>query len=123
MNVYLLILITCLCTLGGQLVLKRAVDSLKPLLQVGAAEFVLGAALSPLVMAALALQVLGYVSWLFVLSKEQLSIAFAISGSTLYLLTAAASWYLYDERLTLVQWAGLILISAGVVMVTCRPST
>lgn len=121
MNVYLLILITCLCTLGGQLILKRAVDSLKPLMQAGALEFILGAAFSPLVMTALALQVLGYVSWLFVLSKEQLSIAFAISGSLLYLLTAAASWYFYDERLTLVQWAGLGLISAGVVMVTYRP--
>jgi undecaprenyl phosphate-alpha-L-ara4N flippase subunit ArnE len=118
MNTYLLILITTLCTIGGQLILKRAVTGLKPLLESGPIEFLFGAATSPLVIAALSLQVLGYVAWLFVLSKEKLSIAFALSGSTLYLLTAIASWYFYGERLTLWQWLGFILISAGVVLVT-----
>lgn len=120
---YLLILITTLCTIAGQLVLKRAVNSLKPLLQEGPVSFLFGAAVSPLVIAALALQVLGYVAWLFVLSREKLSVAFALSGSTIYLLTAAASWYFYGERLTGAQWFGFVLISAGVVLVTWRTST
>ena len=123
MSVYLLILLTTICTIGGQLILKRAVMGLKPLLQTGAIEFLVGAATSPLVIAALGLQILGYVAWLFVLSKEKLSIAFALSGSTIYLLTALASWYYYDERLTPWQWLGFVLISAGVVLVTRSTTT
>lgn len=122
MNAYVLIFITTLCTIAGQLILKRAVAGLKPLLELGALQFLFGAATSPLVIAALFLQVLGYVSWLFVLSKEKLSIAFALSGSTLYLLTAIASWYFYGERLTAGQWLGFVLISTGVVLVTSRSS-
>lgn len=118
MSVYLLILFTTVCTIGGQLILKRAVTGLKPLLQSGPIEFLFGAATSPMVIAALSLQILGYVAWLFVLSKEKLSVAFALSGSTIYLLTAIASWYFFDERLTPWQWLGFLLISAGVVLVT-----
>jgi drug/metabolite transporter (DMT)-like permease len=45
-------------------------------------------------------------------------VAFAVSGSFFYLLMAAASWFLFGERLTSTQWIGLVLISAGVLMVT-----
>lgn len=118
MGVYSLILVTTLCTICGQLILKRAMTGLRPLLAQGPIEFLWGAAQSPLVYAALALQVLGYVSWMFVISREKLSVAFALSGSTLYLLMAAASWYFYGERLGPAQWGGLALISVGVVLLT-----
>jgi undecaprenyl phosphate-alpha-L-ara4N flippase subunit ArnE len=118
MNVYLLVLFTTLCTICGQLILKRAVDELKPLLQTGIVDFLFGAATSPLVVIALSLQVLGYIAWLFVLSKEKLSIAFALSGSSFYLLMAGASWYFFDERLSGGQWLGLMMISVGVILVT-----
>jgi undecaprenyl phosphate-alpha-L-ara4N flippase subunit ArnE len=121
MNVYLLVLVTTLCTIAGQLILKRAVTGLKPLLVAGPIDFLIGAATSPLVIGALSLQVLGYVVWLFVLSKEKLSIAFALSGSSFYLLMAFASWYFFGERLSLAQWLGLVLISCGVILVTTMP--
>lgn len=117
---YLLILLTTVCTIVGQLILKRAVTGLKPLLASGPIDFLFGAATSPLVIAALSLQVLGYIAWLFVLSREKLSIAFALSGSTLYLLTAIASWYFFGERLSGWQWLGFVLISTGVVLVTTQ---
>lgn len=118
MSVYLLILLATMCTLGGQLILKPAITGLKALLQAGPIEFLLGAATSPMVIAALALQVLGYVAWLFVLSKEKLSIAFALSGAFFYILMALASWLLYGERLSTSQWLGLVMISIGVTLVT-----
>lgn len=123
MSVYLLILTTTLCTIAGQLLLKNAVTELKPLLQSGPIDFLIGAALSPLVIAALCLQMLGYVAWLFVLSKEKLSVAFALSGSSFYLLMAIASWYFFGERLDSTQWLGIVLISAGVVLITNAGST
>jgi len=121
MNVYLLVLVTTLCTIGGQLILKRAMVALRPLQAQGHLDFLFGAALSPLVWMALALQVLGYVAWMFVISREKLSVAFALSGSTFYLLMAAASWLFYGERLVPLQWLGLALISLGVVLVTWLP--
>jgi drug/metabolite transporter (DMT)-like permease len=121
MNVYLLVLVTTLCTIGGQLILKRAMVTLRPLQSQGNLDFLFGAALSPLVWMALALQVLGYVAWMFVISREKLSVAFALSGSTFYLLMAAASWLFYGERLVPLQWLGLALISLGVVLVTWLP--
>ena len=51
MSVYLLILTTTLCTIAGQLILKRAVTALKPLLDSGPIDFLIGAAFSPLVIA------------------------------------------------------------------------
>lgn len=114
-----LILVVTLCTVGSQLLLKRSVGDLAETLRAsGIWGFLMAAAVSPGVVAALAIQVTGYVLWLIVLTRAQLSVAFAISGSFFYLLMAAASWFLFDERLTGVQWGGLVLISVGVVMVT-----
>lgn len=118
MGVYALVLVTTLCTIAGQLVLKRAMGGLRPLLAQGPVDFLVGAALSPLVYCALALQVIGYVAWMFVISREKLAVAFALSGSSFYLLMALASWHFFDEKLGFAQWAGLVLISAGVLMVT-----
>lgn len=113
-----LVLIVTLVTIGSQLILKRGIgDVMSVLKNDGALAFVFSAATSPVVIAALALQGLGYVVWWFVITQERLSVAFAISGSFFYLVMAAVSWYLYDEKLNLFQWIGLLLITAGVLMV------
>lgn len=115
----LLILIVTFCTIGSQLILKSGVSTLTSLLRNdGIAAFLMAAATSPKVILALAIQGLGYVVWLFVLTQERLSVAFAISGSFFYLVMAAASWFFFDERLTLMQWFGLLLISGGVLFVS-----
>jgi drug/metabolite transporter (DMT)-like permease len=115
----LLILVTTLCTIGSQLLLKRAITGIAPILrESGVIGFMWAAATSPGVLLALALQVMGYLVWMLVLTRAQLSVAFAISGSFFYLLMAAASWWLFEERLTGIQWGGLGLISVGVLMVT-----
>jgi multidrug transporter EmrE-like cation transporter len=115
----LLILAVTLCTIGSQLLLKHAVSSIKGTLEdSGFAAFLFAATTSPGVLLAFAIQVTGYLLWLVVLTRSQLSVAFAVSGSFFYLLMAAASWFLFGERLTSTQWIGLVLISAGVLMVT-----
>lgn len=115
----LLILVVTLCTIGSQLLLKRSVGDIAVVLrESGIGGFLVAAATSPGVIGALAIQGAGYVVWMFVLLRSQLSVAFAISGSFFYLLMAAASWLFFGERLSLVQWGGLVLISAGVLMVT-----
>jgi len=114
----ILVLLVTLCTIGSQLVLKQGVGQITSVLKTeGALAFLLMAAQSPIVIAALAMQGVGYVIWLFVVSQERLSVAFAMSGSFFYLLMAAASWLLYGEKLSWGQWLGLAMISIGVLMV------
>ena len=119
MLTYLLIATTTLCTLVAQLVLKKAVNLpvMKAALSEGPLQFVVAAALHPLVWAALCLQVFGYVVWFFVLTREKLAVAFALSGALIYTITAFAAFYLYGERLTTLQWAGILMISSGVLLV------
>ena len=69
-------------------------------------------------MLAIAVQAVGFVVWVVVVSRVKLGVAFAISGAFFYLLMAAVTWLLYGERLTLWQWAGIALISTGVLMVS-----
>jgi uncharacterized membrane protein len=82
----------------------------------------MAAATSPIVISALTLQGIGYVIWLFVVAQERLSIAFAMSGSFFYLTLALMSWLLFDERLFISQWVGLVFITFGVVLVTAGQS-
>ncbi|WP_457095356.1 hypothetical protein [Lysobacter sp. P5_B9] len=119
MPTVVLILLVTLCTIGSQLILKSGVNSLVAVLKTeGVVPFLFAAATSPKVLTALSIQGAGYVVWLFVLAQSKLSVAFATSGSFFYLVMAAASWLVFGERLTAVQWAGLVLISCGVMLVS-----
>lgn len=119
----LLILIVTFMTIGTQLILKKAVGNIAGILKdSGVVPFLLAAVSSPYILLALALQATGYVLWMIVLTGERLSIAFAISGSFFYIVMAGASWYFLGERLSFAQWAGLVLITCGVVLVTLSPT-
>jgi multidrug transporter EmrE-like cation transporter len=112
---YMLILVTTLCTIGAQLLLKHGLRPIAATAITSKVDFLLQAAFTPWVWAALTLQVLGYVVWFFVITQEKLGVAFAVSGSFFYLIMALMSWALFDEQLAPVQWIGLVMISAGVV--------
>lgn len=119
MPTVVLVLLVTLCTIGSQLILKSGVNSLVAVLRnEGVVPFLFAAAMSPKVISALAIQGGGYVLWLFVLAQSRLSVAFAMSGSFFYLVMAGASWLVFGERLTLMQWGGLALISLGVILVS-----
>lgn len=119
---YLMIATTTVCTLAAQLILKRAVNSpgMRAELAEGPLQFILGAAVHPLVWLALVLQVFGYVVWFFVLTREKLAVSFALSGAMIYILTALLAWMFYGERLSAQQWVGIVLISAGVLFVAVQ---
>jgi drug/metabolite transporter (DMT)-like permease len=115
-----LILLVSLNTIASQLVLKNGLQRLEPPgggLS-GVVMFVARGAVSPYVIAAVGLQVLGYLLWWFVVIRVKLGLAFAISGSMFYLLMAAASWWVFGETLTALQWLGLVLVTIGVLCLT-----
>ena len=117
-EILMILFVTC-STLGSQLLIKHAVAQLAlrtpPL---SGMPWLLAAVLSPTVIAAIAVQGIGFLVWVVVVSRVKLGVAFAISGAFFYILMALATWLLYGERLTPWQWAGIALISAGVLMVS-----
>lgn len=124
MPTVLLVFIVTLLTIGSQLALKAAIGQVATVLsERGALAFIWAAMNSPGVLLAVSMQGIGFIVWWFVITQERLSVAFAISGSFFYLVMAIASWLIYDEKLNLQQVIGLVLITAGVLMVNLyKPS-
>lgn len=114
-----MILFVSCATLGSQLLIKRAVAQLAARTPAPTGvDWLIAALLSPSVIAAIAVQGIGFIVWVVVVSRVKLGVAFAISGGSFYLLMAAVTWMLYGERLNPWQWGGIALISAGVIMVS-----
>ena len=117
-EILMILFVTC-STLGSQLLIKHAVTQLAlrtpPLTGM---PWLVAAILSPTVITAIAVQGIGFIVWVVVVSRVKLGVAFAISGGSFYLLMALVTWLLYGERLSFGQWLGLALISTGVLMVS-----
>lgn len=114
----MIVFVTC-STLGSQLLVKRTVTmiALRDPVPTGL-QWLVAACLSPGVIAAVAIQGVGFIVWVVIVSRIKLGVAFAISGSFFYILIAAASCLLYGERLGPLQWLGLTLVSCGVLLMT-----
>lgn len=117
-EILMIVFVTC-STLASQLLVKRAVTQVAARDPVPhGIQWLLAAGLSPEVIAAVAIQGVGFIVWVVVVSRIKLGLAFAISGSFFYVLIALASWALYGERLAPLQWLGLALVSGGVLLMT-----
>jgi drug/metabolite transporter (DMT)-like permease len=106
----------------GQLLLKRgslALAGLNPL--TNWRTFASAAMTSPWIVSAVAVQVLGYLAWMVVVSRVKLGVATASAGAGFYILTALSAWAVFGESLSWVQWVGIVLITVGVVCVTLGP--
>lgn len=58
-------------------------------------------------------QFLGFMLWSYVLSKIELGIANAIVGSSFYILASLTGMLLFQEYLSVKQWMGILLVTAG----------
>ena len=103
-------------TITAQIILKKG------LLLLGGVQFSSGVMVeisriihSPYVMGAFVLQGTIALFWVYVLSRIQLVYLFTMSGAFFYILLALASWIVLGERLSLIQWLGVFMISFGVV--------
>lgn len=117
-EILMIVFVTC-STIGSQLLVKHSVARIAEASPVPVGLAWLSAIVqSPTIWAAVAIQGVGFLVWAAVVSRVKLGVAFAISGAFFYLLIAFASWYLYGERLAATQWAGIVLVSVGVLMVS-----
>lgn len=103
----------------SQLLLRRALNALgSPANLAGLPRFIGNAALSPWIYASVALQILGYVLWMLVVSREKLGVATASIGAGFYVLMALSAWLVYGETLSPLQWTGIVLVTLGVVCIS-----
>lgn len=118
-----MILLVSFATLASQLLLKKGVADIASLGGLPMGPMFLAKALqSPYVIAALVLQAAGYLVWILVVSRVKLGYAFAVSGAFFYILLAAAGVLLFQEKMTPLQWFGVLLITAGVICMNLKPA-
>jgi drug/metabolite transporter (DMT)-like permease len=103
----------------SQLVLRRGLQVLGSPANLAALPRFLGnAALSYWIYASITLQILSYVMWMLIVSREKLGVATATVGAGFYTLMALSAWLVYGETLSPVQWAGIALVTLGVVCIS-----
>jgi len=103
----------------SQLLLRRATHEIgTPAALAGLPGFIGKAALSPWIYASVTLQVISYVLWMLIVSQEKLGVATATVGAGFYVLMALSAWLIYGETLSALQWAGILLVTCGVVCIS-----
>ena len=103
----------------SQLILRRGLQDLgSPLNLLGLPRFISSAALSPWICASVLLQIVSYLMWMLLISREKLGVAAATVGAGYYTLMALSAWLVYGETLTYLQWAGIGLVTIGVVCIS-----
>lgn len=114
-NIFFVVIIA-FGTINAQLILKKG------LILLGGIDFSSGVMVeilrlmhSPYVMGAFFLQGIIALFWVYVLSRTKLIYLFTMSGAFFYILLALTSWIVLGEKLSLIQWVGVFMISFGVV--------
>lgn len=119
MNYLPLILLGVLLNAGAQLLLKEGMR------RIGYFEFAwanaipvgMQVAANPFVLLGIAAYVLSVVVWLLVLSRVEVSFAYPLL-SVGYIVNAIAGYYLFQEHLSVSRITGILIIVAGVYLVT-----
>jgi len=114
-----LILLGVLLNAAAQLLLKEG------MLRIGHFDFAwanaipigIQAAMSPFILAGLFSYVVSVVVWMLVLSRVEVSYAYPML-SIGYIVSAVAAYYLFHEELSVTRIAGILVIVAGVYLVT-----
>lgn len=103
----------------SQLVLRRGLQDFgSPAHLLGLSRFIGSAVTSPWIYASITLQVLSYVMWMLIVSREKLGVASATVGAGFYTLMALSAWFIYGETLSPLQWSGIALVTLGVVCIS-----
>ncbi|MDP9290851.1 MAG: EamA family transporter [Verrucomicrobiota bacterium] len=105
---FCVVLFAELCSIAGQIFFKHAMNQTHG----GASgKFV------PILLAGVAAMSLNFFLWLGLLSKFQLSFLYPFDGLGRVVLVVAAYFFL-KEKMTPALWVGVLLISAGILLVS-----
>ncbi len=119
MNYLPLIMLGVMLNAGAQLLLKEGMR------RIGHFEFVwanivpigLQVAVNVFILGGLLCYVVSVVVWLLVLSRVEVSFAYPLL-SVGYIVNAVAGYYLFQENLSLTRITGILIICAGVYLIT-----
>jgi undecaprenyl phosphate-alpha-L-ara4N flippase subunit ArnE len=111
-----LMAVSIACDVLGQIAFKIGADKLPAAGDVGLASFCRRMLGEPWLVVGIVVYILEFIVWIRVLALVPLTIAFPIASLNI-LGIALASHYLLGEVITRRQWAGAILITAGVAIV------
>ncbi len=114
-----LILLGVLLNAGAQLLLKEGMRRINHFEFVWAnlAPVGMQVAANPFVLAGLFSYVISVVVWLLVLSRVDVSFAYPML-SVGYIVNAIAAYYLFGEDLSLTRVSGILVITAGVYLIS-----
>lgn len=118
LKIFGLIVLNDLLDSISQLLLKKGVlqFGMTNIMLSNIAEFASRSLTSWLVMAGLTVGILNHFLWLVILYRVDLSIAMPV-GSTIYIFIPLLSIIFLNEHVTLLRWAGIFLIIAGIHLV------
>ena len=110
------IILSVLAVDTGQLLLKNGMNTIN-LVQGSYVTGIISAFSNPFVIAGLTIIILSSMLWISVLSKSDLSFAYPML-SIGFIFVSIASLFLFNEKITLIRWAGIFFIGSGVFMMT-----
>ena len=103
----------------GQLLLKSGMDQVGPVSRADLSSplpLLLTVFSNPLILVAIPLYVAGFLTWLIVLSKLDLSYAYLFLAVT-YVLVPLLSWLFLGEHVPAMRWIGIAVICLGLILV------
>jgi drug/metabolite transporter (DMT)-like permease len=119
MKAIALALLATLIATSGQLLLKSGMRQVGPVSRVDLSNpvpLLVTVFSNPLILIAIPLYVTGFLTWLIVLSKLDLSYAYPFLAVT-YVLVPLLSWLLLGEHIPVMRWIGIAVICMGLVLV------
>jgi drug/metabolite transporter (DMT)-like permease len=115
-EIILLLTISVICDVFGQIAFKLGAHRLPEADAVGLPSFCLRLAGEPWLIGGLAIYVIEFIVWIRLLALVPLGIAFAIASLNILGISLAARAFL-GEAISRKQWLGAILITIGVAIV------
>ena len=115
LNPYVHLGLNCVLMAASELLLKVGATEQSG---IAAPEWLKGTGLTTLgswwTIAGIALYILAFVNWLYVLRWIALNLAYLVTSSVQGLI-ALGAWLLLREQISLLRWGGIALITAGIV--------
>lgn len=113
-NVVLILSVVSLNTVG-QILIKKASGRID--FNAGILNILFQSMTSPFIISGVSCYVLGLATWVFVLSKNELSFAYPLMSLT-YIFVTIAGIYVFQEQVTLLRWVGIAFILLGVFIIS-----
>ncbi|MFG1397076.1 EamA family transporter [Roseixanthobacter pseudopolyaromaticivorans] len=115
-SIIALFAVSVACDVSGQLAFKLGANRLPAARAVGAGLFALSLVSEPWLLAGLAIYALEFLVWTRILALVPLAIAFPLASLNILGITLASHLWL-NERIGRRQYAGAVLVTAGVALV------